>query len=364
MKTILMIFLLICSLISCQSEKETDSISSTTTTSSPDFSKLKPDCFSPYSLNSIITTGDFNADLGFTKTTWNDPHVIKVGSEFWMYASSDDNFNHDIKIYRLTSSDGINWTLNPTTPILQKSAGLFDSEATETPAVVYFAGKYHMFWTGYSDHSDTKTFKIGHATSNDGINFTKEALHLVAPSDPSGAPNLDFDQFLVAESAPVVFNNKLYLYFTAVGANLSVSTTLQVIGVITSDDGTIWSAPVAALNPDQTLYPRAAPDYIKGYSTPFAIAMNNQVHLFFDIAQTDAAGTAFSQIKIHHASSSNGLTNWTHDSSEIFDKSIFSFTGTEIRSPSALLDGKNLMLWFAGHTDINDLGIGFATCGL
>lgn len=350
---------------SCKSEKNTSAASPLPVVSTaPDFSKLVPNCFNPYSLNSIITTGDFNADLGFTKTTWNDPHVIKVGSQYWMYASSDDNFNHDIKIYRLISSDGINWALSPTTPILQKSAGQFDAQATETPAVVYFNGKYHLFWTGYTDYNDTKTFKIGHATSDDGVNFTKDALHIVAPTDPSGAPNLDFDQFLVAEPAPVVFNNKLYLYFTAVGANLSVSTTLQVIGVTTSDDGITWTAPVSALTPDQTLYPRGAPNYIKGYSTPFAIAMDNKVHLFFDIAKTDAAGTAFSQIKIHHASSSDGLTNWVQDSSEIFDKSEYSFTGTEIRSPSALLDGKTLMLWFAGHTDVTDLGIGYSTCSL
>jgi sucrose-6-phosphate hydrolase SacC (GH32 family) len=271
--------------------------------------------------------------------------------------------NHDIKVYRLTSSDGVNWTPNPTTAVLEKSAGKFDSRSTETPAVVYFAGKYHMFWTGYTDENDTATFRIGHATSTDGVNFTKDATALLAPTNPGGAPNLDFNQFSVAEPAPIIFNNKLHLYFGAIGANAGVGTILQVVGLTTTTDGTTWTTPVSALVPDQTLYPRGAPDYNYGYSTPHAIVMDNKVHLYFDVAVTDAGGTAYNQQKIHHAYSSDGLTSWVHDTSEIFSKEDFSWTANEIRSPAVYLNGKNLMLWYAGHQGIT-LGIGLANCGL
>ena len=37
--------------------------------------------------------------------TWNDPHVLKVNGEYWMYASSTYNFVYPVKLYRLTSSD-------------------------------------------------------------------------------------------------------------------------------------------------------------------------------------------------------------------------------------------------------------------
>ncbi len=338
--------------------------SSSSGTTSVDFTKLKPDCYQAYSSSSIITTGDFSGAIGVTKTTWNDPHVLKVGANFWMYASSDDNFDHNIKIYRLISTDGISWIPNPTTPVLTKTATKFDSQAVETPSVVNFNGQYHIFWTGYSDYTDTKTFKIGHAVSSDGITFVKDATHLLAATDPSGAPNLDFNQFLVAEPAAVVFNNKIYLYFTALGANTSVGTTLQVIGLTTSADGTSWSTPVSTLLPDQAQYSRGSPDYYKGFSTPSAVAMDGKVHLYYDVVQTDSGGSLFSQVKLHHAVSSNGLNSWTQDSTQIYDRSHFSWTATEIRSPSAYLNSQKLMLWFAGHSSSSDLGIGLATCSL
>ena len=64
----------------------------------PDFSKLIPSCFTPHSSNPLIVSGDYAAELGLGTTHWNDPNIIKVGSQYWMYASSDDSFNHDIKI--------------------------------------------------------------------------------------------------------------------------------------------------------------------------------------------------------------------------------------------------------------------------
>ena len=349
---------------SCKKDNNGDPTSALiNNTLSPDFSKMTPDCYTSDPSNPLITSGDFSADLGIGTTQWNDPHVIKVGAEYWMYASADDNFDHDIKIYRLVSTDGVNWAPNPSTAVLEKSAGKFDARSTETPAVVYFSGKYHMFWTGYTDENDTKTWKIGHATSLDGITFTKDAAALLGPTDPNGAVNLDFNQYLVAEPAPVVFNNKIYLYFTAVGGNIGVGTTLQVIGLTTSADGVSWSAPVSALEPSQAQYPRGNPDYYKGFSTPNAIFMNGEIHVYIDVVVTDAGGSLFSQQKLHHARSSDGLTLWVHDSSEIFDRGDSAWTSTEIRSPSLYLEGSNLLLWYAGHSGIT-LGIGVATCDL
>ena len=329
----------------------------------PDFSKLIPSCFTPHGSNPLIVSGDYAAELGLGTPQWNDPHIIKVGTQYWMYASADDNFNHDIKVYRLVSTDLVNWTVNPTTPVLEKTAAAFDSRSTETPAVVFFQGQYHMFWTGYTDETDISTWKIGHAVSSDGINFTKDVSPLVEPSDPGGAPNLDFDQYLVAEPAPVVFNNQIYLYFAAAGANIGVGTVLHVVGLITSSDGLVWSAPQSVLEPDQTTYPRNAPDYFKGYSTPHAVVLDDEVHLFFDVVRTDAAGTLFNQEKLHHAVSSNGITVWSQDPTHLIDKNDAGWTSVEVRSPAIYLEGTSLTMWYAGHTGLT-LGIGLATCAL
>ncbi len=281
-----------------------------------------------------------------------------------MYASADTNFNQDVKIYRLVSTNGQNWVLNPTSPVLSKGLGGadWDRKSVETPAVVKFQNLYYMFYTGYpTTMSDATTYRIGYATSPDGITWTKKNSFIVAPTVTNGVydySNFAFNQFITAEPAPVVFNNQLYLYFSALGINASVSSTLQTIGLIKSSDGNSWSAPQQVLIPDQVLYPRAS--NWKGYSTPHAQVINGKVHMFVDVV-TD---TPFSQNKIHRAVSSNGESGWVSDSEAIFDKSEFTWTASQIRSPSVLVDGSQTFLWFAGDAGVNSLGIGLAKCNL
>jgi len=313
-------------------------------------------CFVPYASNPILTR-----DSLFTGSDWNDPSVIKVGNQYVMYASSDNNFDLNIAIYRMVSNDGLNWTLSPATPVFaaDPNALAWDHRATETPAVVYFNGMYHMFYTGYPvAYTDAYSYRIGHATSADGINWTRDPNNpIVSPADPyNTTPDLSFDQWVAAEPAAVVFNNNIYLYFTAIGANLGVNNTLEVIGLTTSSDGTSWSTPQSVLEPDQTLYPRTG-NWL-GYSTPMAAVFNGQMHLYFDVVQEMPSWT---QVRIHHASSSDGISNWTQDRSPIFKRSNFNWTSSQIRSPTVLLDGTTLYLWFAGDNN-STLGIGEAKC--
>lgn len=328
---------------------------------SPNFPRLTPTCFAASASNPVMTRG---TPLTSFQADWNDPSVIKVGNQYVMYASSDNNFDLNIAIYRLISSDGLNWTLNPAAPVLSadtSSAGTWDHKAVETPSVVYLNGVYHMFYTGYPViYTDTGSYKIGHATSADGINWTRAASNpIVAPTAPLAAPNLDFNQFITAEPAAVVFNNKIYLYFSAVGANTTVVTTWQVIGLTTSTDatGTAWTAPVSVLQPDLVQYPRAT--WI-GYSTPTAIVMNGQMHLFYDVVQA----LPWKQLRLHHASSTDGISGWIQDIAATYRNTDFTWTADEIRSPSLLLDGTSLYMWFAGSTTTPTLSIGQAKCAL
>lgn len=312
--------------------------------------------------NKIIESDDF-----FSGSHWNDPHVLHDGSQFVMFASSDIFWDGYVGIYRLISSDGRNWSIsNSGNPVFEKSLSDWDSRCVETPAVVYYKGQYHMFYTGYdvaydytaadgngsgdgdTDYDDdvaAKHFRIGHATSADGISWTRDAANpIVSPTDPYGAPNLDFNQSVVGEPAPLVFDGKIYLYFTAAGAASEVGTTWQTIGLVVFD-GTDWGPPRRVLTPDLSIYPRNSGDEYIGYSTPNAVVIDGKVHLFFDVA----LNSPWTQVKIHHALSSDGETSWVQDSEALLERSDYSWTEEEIRSPSALLYDGKLYLYFAGH---------------
>jgi sucrose-6-phosphate hydrolase SacC (GH32 family) len=324
-----------------------------------DASKIAAACFQG-GITPELKLGD-----GFTGADWNDPHVLKVGGEYWMYASSNLGFAptppSPVQIYRFTSTDAVNWTLNPLTPVLKVAAAQWDQGGNETPAVVFFGGKYHMFWTGYPDawpNLNAFNFRIGHATSTDGIAWTKDTAPLLSPSGAA-----DFRQYIVGEPGPVVFNNTLYLYFTVVGVDAGLAAGLQTVGVMTSADGIAWSAPAQAFKPDQSVYPRAS-NWV-GYSTPNAVVIDGEVHVFVDVAN-DHGNNTWTQEALHHAYSSDGLTGWTQDPPSIRRLTDFAWTAREIRSPSAFLDGTTLRLYFAGDDigNTNAWGIGQMTCSL
>lgn len=306
--------------------------------------------------------------------TWNDPHVLKVGNEYWMYASATNNFAYPVRLYRLRSSDGIDWSDSTPDLVLGPTAA-WDAGSVETPAVVYFNGRYHLFWTGYplapgAPGFDVTAMRIGHATSTDGVTFTVDASNpIVAPSGAAedGNPANDWYAFVVAEPAPVVYGGRLYLYFTALGADATLVASSQVIGLVTSEDGVNWSSPTLALKPDQDLYPRGD-DWI-GYSTPNAIEIAGEMHLFFDVAhQPD--GEEWLQLRLHHARSADGVGGWVHDGTPIRSRDDYPWTAREIRSPHALLDGATLRLYFAGdsndveHGALGQFGISMLTCDL
>ncbi|MDY0029354.1 MAG: hypothetical protein RBR86_05355 [Pseudobdellovibrionaceae bacterium] len=304
--------------------------------------------------SALIKSGDF-----FEGSTWNDPSVLWDKGRYVMYASSDHHFDTHIEIYRLVSSDGKQWMLSPGFPVLSPSEDGWDRKSVETPSVVFFKGRYYLFYTGYAKRqSDVRDYKIGYAVSDDGIRWTRMTQPLVRPTQPyAWFPSMDFRQYIVSEPAALVMNDRLYVYFTALGGDKEVNTTLQTIGLIVSEDGKSWSAPKMILRPDQKFYSRE--NNIKGFSTPAALAADGKVHLFFDVVTDEP----FSQIALSHAFSENGVDGWVQESTPFLTKSDLIWTGNQIRSPSAMIkrDG-SVLLWFAGDDGVDFLGIGQALC--
>ncbi len=303
----------------------------------------------------IVRIGD-----QFPGAAWNDPSVMRVGETFVMYASAAAGFSSPVQIYRLSSDDGLGWTIGPSAPVLPMGKpGEWDEGGVETPSVVQFDGKWHLFYTGYKTNSAGE-FRLGHATSEDGLVWTKDPSYLLGPSDPQAS----FYQYIVGEPGTVVLGDTLLVYFTAVGADLKLQTTLQVIGRITLAKGAAsWSAPELVLAPDQAIFPRK--DGYVGFSTPAAALLGGEVHLFVDLGFQP--GMDYDQIALYHAHSPDGLSGWVFDPTPLRSKADFPWTQREIRAPWPLLSGTSLQLYFAGDNVLAapaDFGIGRMDCSL
>ncbi len=374
MRRFFLFFLILIGLTGCTNPDNSVSTGSCTqiqpsySLESIDFSKLTAACFVIDPGSPIISSGDF-----FTDSHWNDPHNLHIGENHVMYASSptDPSIN-DAGIYRLLSSDGTNWELNPSSPMLTKTASGWSSKAVETPAVIYFNGQYHMFYTAYNTNISTQ-YRIGHATSCDGTSWVADSDYLLAPGSTRGGVVTDFDYNIVAEPGPVVFNGKLYLYFTAMGYHNDVDdidstpgSQVESIGVITSTDGSSWTSPQMAFRPDTGIYPRhdGVDNTFLGFSTPHAVVLDGKVVVFYDVINEKGG---WRQVELNYSYSSDGLTSWTHSPTGIYSRTDFTWADEEVRAPSVYLEGTTLHFWFAGHSLIPapyTLAIGHATCDL
>ena len=90
--------------------------------------------------------------------------VIKDGSGYKMYYMGNDGM-----VWRMglaTSDDGITWTKYAANPLFAPRPGAWDSQEVGHPSVLLLDGLYHMWYTD--------AHAIGHATSTDGIAWTWE----------------------------------------------------------------------------------------------------------------------------------------------------------------------------------------------
>ncbi len=307
-----------------------------------------------YSGNPVITY-----EQAIAGAFWNDPCVIKEGSQYVMYLSSNTGaIGGEVLPFRATSSNGIAWNIN-TTPLLASGSDPadFDYGRVETPFVLFFNGEYHMYYSGIKT-DESGPIAIGHAVSPDGITWAKATPNPVL--SPTGNPN-EWNGIHVGEPGAIVLNGKIYLYLTA-GALRGVTgepNSKHVLALSISDDGYNFDPPTQILA-QGAVYP-AADDY-EGYSTPAALVYNNRVHLFYDVAQI-LNGTDWIQVALHHAVSENGVDGWVEDTRSIFVYTDFSWTQREMRAPHVIVDGADVFMWFAGDDFMarTASGIGLAT---
>ena len=296
--------------------------------------------FQPYSSNPIIKFGD-----GFTDAAWNDPCVMKQNGQYIMYITAAIGISGTtpVKVYRQISTDGYNWTLSPTTPVLEPVPSTYYAGGTETPSVVFKDGTYHMYLTCYPPGNIPSDFVIAHATSSNGINWTMDAAP-VLQSDGSATIYGN----LVGEPGAIVYHDSIYVFFTSAG---TVSgSPVQCIGLMKSKDGTTFTSPQQAVTLPIDVYPLASNYW--GLSTPSALAINDSIYLFTDVAQT--INGKWTQVALHQFKTDGISGNWYHDTIPIHTQQDFNWTNgtlySEIGSITPLMDDNGLLrIWYAGH---------------
>ena len=107
--------------------------------------------------------------------------VVAVNGTFHLYyGGTADGSRTDIG--HATSPDGVNWTKNGSNPVLTRASGTWDAWAVYGPVVLQDEGVYKMWYTALE--GDGFPGSIGYATSRDGSTWDRHAGNPVLERGP------------------------------------------------------------------------------------------------------------------------------------------------------------------------------------
>jgi predicted GH43/DUF377 family glycosyl hydrolase len=284
-----------------------------------------------------------------TPSSWDDTRVymasvIYNGTTYKMWYTGNDDSND--RIGYATSPDGVTWTRYagnscPGTSgdgcVLNiGSPGSWDNIGVRKPTVVYDGASYHMWYSGY----DSANWRIGYATSPDGIAWTKNAANPVVDLGPLGT----WDDFGIAESGAYYDGSIFHLWYSS--GDAIVTRT----GYATSPDGIAWTKSPA--NPVIDFAPAGSWDEINVHQ-PSVIYDNGEYRMWY-------AGRNATINKIGYATSPDGIT-WTKKPSKpVLDTGPGAWEQTDVSDPSVLYNGSAYMMWYTGQDATARDRIGFA----
>jgi predicted GH43/DUF377 family glycosyl hydrolase len=152
-----------------------------------------------------------------------------------------------------TSEDGITWTKNINNPVLEKGPeGSWDESIPHLPQVLVIDDTLHMWYTGHRGNRDYFDFQVGHAISTDGINWTKDPNNPVIPVGPEGT----WDNSWVSAGQVLYDGNKYHMWYegcdTLKGVKIGHATSPD--GLIWTKDPS--NPVLETLNPLSWDYPR------------------------------------------------------------------------------------------------------------
>ena len=166
--------------------------------------------WTPYAANPVLTVGA--ADAWDGAMLWSASVLAEAdGYKMWYSAYNaiwdGKSWTYYGRIGYATSQDGVSWTKYAGNPVLELGpAGAWDDRTVYYPNVIRTGGTYEMWYTGLHGGKG----QIGHATSADGIVWAKDPANPVVPPGPAGS----WDSQAVLASPVIVQPGSIRMWYT------------------------------------------------------------------------------------------------------------------------------------------------------
>jgi predicted GH43/DUF377 family glycosyl hydrolase len=264
----------------------------------------------------VLYNGEYNRfEMWFSAIGWTpyfNPAEYKIGFAY--------------------SNDGISWTLHPD-PVLEPSEGTWDSLAVGEPFVIRENGQYKMWYS--SSDQDFFDYKIGYATSEDGINWTKYNANPIFEAGTNS-----FETGGVYGCCIMPYSGGYKMWYTV----YDTSTTHSTICYAISADGILWQKDT--LNNPVLEYGEPGEWDEKGIFFPRVLFLNNLYYMYY--GGEDYIVDPFNLFEIGLAISPDGIRWKKSDSNPVLSPSQNYYYNAGIQSSSVMLNGDTLIMWYDG----------------
>ena len=238
----------------------------------------------------------------FDSTHAKYPSILKVGAKWWMWYNgrTDDRFTGSVGL--ATSVDGLAWTKsNDGDPVLRHGPpGSFDETKVDHPAVLHFGGRFHMWYTAGDKAS---LYKIGYATSPDGIRWTR-ANNKRPVLGPGRRGRFD-DKVVLHPAVLRDDSGVLHIWYNGVGPQGSFR-----VGHATSRDGINWTRQHRG---KPVLEPSVVGEFHEGYVYNVHVRLvGDRFHMWYSAWALNERSVGPNHNGLIHAVSADGNT-WKKD---------------------------------------------------
>ena len=251
-----------------------------------------------------------------------DPCPSPAGSSPDMGAFELDRSGHHIH-------SGWNWWHWAESPVLMPGPnGTWDDANIFAPDVLFYEEQYHMWYVG----SDGDRYKIGHATSDNGVDWLRDPANPVLTSEPTSwqAQNLNVPRVLLVEDT-------LHMWFWTDGR----------AGHATSTDGISWT-----FTPDPVMEGTLG-------------TWDGGMVVIADVIYRDSVfhawytGESSGVYAIGYATSTDGIV-WDKLADPVFESSASGWDSRMYYASSVVWNGEQYQMWYCAKENTEPARIGRA----
>jgi predicted GH43/DUF377 family glycosyl hydrolase len=287
-----------------------------------------------YAANPVLSVG--------TSGSWDDngvraPATLKEGATYKMWYTGSDGSN-PFQVGLATSANGTTWIKDTANnPVLSPSQ-TWEAAGIIAGDVISDSGVYKMWYTGLDNSG---VFRVGYATSPDGVAWTKHTGNPVLDVGTAGS----WEDEDVVRPTIIKEGSTYHMWYRGYDGVTSR------IGHATSPDGLTWTRDAA--NPVLDVGLPGAWDWLHVYAP--SVVTYNGVYLLWYSGETLPPSW-----QTGYALSADG-SNWTRGGLLIPEGDPGTFDMHSADYASAILDGTTFRIWYSGVNDAYTDNIGYAT---